>query len=91
VGDRETEERRDRRAGRGREGREYRILIYPQALPTELSAIPVALQDTPEYKELMELLKAQQPDKAANERVIPSEALVHTAHQGYKVMREEET
>eukprot|EP00026_Physarum_polycephalum_P009705 Phypoly_transcript_09839.p1 GENE.Phypoly_transcript_09839~~Phypoly_transcript_09839.p1 ORF type:complete len:414 (+),score=87.84 Phypoly_transcript_09839:45-1286(+) len=54
------------------------------ALPNELSAIPAALQDTPEYKELMELLKAQQPEKANNERVIPSETLTTDAHQGYK-------
>jgi hypothetical protein len=55
-------------------------------LALSLSTIPAALQDTPEYRELMELLKAQRSEGVSrNERVIPRESLTNEPHTGYKV------
>lgn len=58
----------------------------PTPIPQELSSIPAALQDTPEYKELMALLHAQNNGNTAsgNERVIPREDLANELHSGYK-------
>lgn len=65
----------------------YEVNHYSTAVPQELSSIPAALQDTPEYKELMALLRAQQNDNttSGNERVIARENLTNEPHSGYKV------
>jgi len=52
--------------------------------PAELSSIPLSLQGTPEYQELLQLLNSKTDNDTSNERVIPRNNLPDEPHEGYK-------